>query len=98
METDFIKYIGDIGSVGLMFMVFWVLQRSTFTLLENMIKSSNENFNAIIQRQRDAEERNYSILKDLTEDLKVIAASLGRVEMKVDDLKNQLAERRYKHE
>lgn len=96
MEADFVKYIGDIGSVGLMFMVFWVLQRHMFSLLENMIKSNNDSFNAIIQRQRDIEERNYSILKDLTEDLKVIAASLGRVEMKVDDLKNQLTERRFK--
>ena len=95
MDVEIAKYVGDIGSVGLMFLAWWALHRSTFNLLEKMIKSSEDNFNAIIQRQRDAEDRNYSILKDLTEDLKVIAASLGRVEMKVDDLKNHFAERRY---
>lgn len=98
MEADFVKYIGDIGAVGLMFLAWWALHRSTFNLLEKMIKSSNDNFNAIIQRQRDAEERNYEVLKGLAEDIKIIAASLGRVEMKVDNLKTQFSERRYKHD
>jgi len=94
MEADFMKSLGDIGAVGVMFLAYYALHRSTFSLLQEMLKSMNENFNATIARQRDAEERNYEVLKGLTEDLKVLVASIGRVEMKIDDMKNHLTDRR----
>ena len=95
MEADFVKNLGDISAVGIMFLAYWALHRSTFTLLQKMLESMNENFNATIQRQRDAEERNYEVLKGLTEDLKVLVANIGRIEMKIDDMKNHLDDRRH---
>lgn len=95
MEADFVKSLGDIGAVGIMFLAYWALHRSTFNLLQKMLDSMNENFNATIARQRDAEERNYEVLKGLAEDIKVLVASIGRVEMKIDDMKNHLDDRRY---
>ena len=37
-----------IGAVGSMFLAYWALHRSTFNLLQKMLDSMNENFNATI--------------------------------------------------
>lgn len=107
MEADFIKGLGDVGAVGLMFLAYFVLHRETFKILQTMLNSMNNNFNAALQeqkstvhsvtetfdrltaRQREAEERNYEVLKSLSEDIKVLAANIGRVEMKVDNLERR---------
>ena len=52
-----------------------------------------ETFNALSVRQRESEERSYEILRSLAEDVKLVAAGIGRVEMKVDGLERQLNRR-----
>ncbi len=112
MELDnIIKGFGDIGAVGLMFVAYYVLQQSTFKMLQSMLGSMDgnfnraiaeqketvnrvvETFNALSVRQREAEDRSYEILRSLAEDVKLVAAGIGRVEMKVDGLERQLNRR-----
>ena len=38
MEADFVKSLGDISAVGIMFLAYWALHRSTFTLLQKMLE------------------------------------------------------------
>lgn len=51
-------------------------------------------FERLTDQRRDSEERNYEVLKSLADDLKVLVAAIGRVEMKVDNLESHLSSRR----
>ncbi len=57
------------------------------------VHAVTETFDRLASRQREAEERNYEILKSLAEDIKVLVAGVGRVEMKVDNLESHLDRR-----
>ncbi len=69
--------------------------------LQEQKKSTSDTVNSVVaafermsDQRRDTEERNYEVLKSLADDLKVLAASIGRVEMKVDNLESHLSTRR----
>lgn len=113
MDLETLKGLGDVGAIGLMFLAYLILLRSTFEMLQKLVNSMNDNFAAALSEQkntvqnvissferlnahqREAEERSYEVLKSLAEDLKILVANVGRVEMKVDNLESHLEIRRY---
>lgn len=60
---------------------------------KNTVHNVIESFDRMSARQRESEERNYEVLKSLSEDIKVLVGTIGRVEMKVDNLETHIDRR-----
>lgn len=50
------------------------------------VKSVIDSYERLNAKQQLTDEQNHRVLCELTEDLKVLVASIGRIEMKVDNL------------
>lgn len=102
MELSALKELGVFGAAGLMFLAYYVLHQSTFSVIKAMmeqlreantasIKEIADSFERISESQKQAEERNYQSLKELTESLQMTVAAIGRLETKISGIESGIA-------
>lgn len=103
MEAAFFKEASVFGVAGLMFLAYYILHQSTFSTIRSMmeqmkeantasIKSIAESFDRVSQRQKDAEERNYLCLKELTETLQMTVAAISRLDARIGHIESHISQ------
>ena len=94
--------MSSFGIAGLMFLAYYILHQSTFTLIRSMVEQlkasdaeslSNitQAFERISQRQKDAEDRHYESLKELAETMQLTVSAIGRLEGRIASMETALS-------